>query len=96
MGLLKAHSHTFNGLAMEPGIREDNELKETQTLQQGKPPIKNLPRTAGVAGGGRKGSRTSGIPPVWRGGRKDSTTKQPQKRYYGEASPRRCGGEHRR
>ena len=34
-----------------------------------KPPVKNLPRTAGVAGeGGRKGSRTCRIPPVWRGG----------------------------
>ena len=34
-----------------------------------KPPVKNLPRTAGVAGGGgRKGSRTCRIPPVWWGG----------------------------
>ena len=54
---LKTHSHTSNGLAMEPGKREEKQLKETQTLQQGKPPIKNLSRTAGVAGGGdRKGS----------------------------------------
>ena len=30
------------------------------------------------------------------GGRKGSTANQPQKGYYGEASPRRYGGEHRR
>ena len=69
MWLINTHSHTSNGLAMEPGKREGKQLKETQTLQQGKPPIKNLPRTAGgVAGGGKKGSRTCRIPPVWRGG----------------------------
>ena len=50
--LLKTHSHTSNVLAMEPGTREEKQLKETQTLKQSKPPIKNLPRTAGVAGGG--------------------------------------------
>ena len=37
---------------MEPGKREEQQLKETQTLQQGKPPIENLSRTAGVTGGG--------------------------------------------
>ena len=52
MRLLKTHFHASNGLAMEPGTREEKRLKETQTLQQGKPPIKNLSRTAGVAGGG--------------------------------------------
>ena len=36
MRLLKPHSHTSNRLAMEPGIREEKQLKETQTLQQGK------------------------------------------------------------
>ena len=43
---------------MKPGKREEKQLKETKTVQQGKPPIKYLPRTAGVAGGGedRKGS----------------------------------------
>ena len=50
--LLKTHSHTSNGLAMEPGKREGKQLRETQTLQQGKPPFKTLSRTAGVAGGG--------------------------------------------
>ena len=50
--LLKTHSHTSNGLAIEPGKREEKHLKEMQTLQQEKPPIKNLSRTAGVAGGG--------------------------------------------
>ena len=53
MRLLKTHSHTSNGLAVEPGTREEKQLKETQTLQQGKkPPIKNLPRNVVVAGGG--------------------------------------------
>ena len=33
-----------------------------------RPPIKNLPRTAGVAGGGRKGPRTCRIPRVSQGG----------------------------
>ena len=52
MRLLKTHSHTSNGLAMEPGTREEKQLKETQTLQQGKshPP------------------KTCHVPPVWRGG----------------------------
>ena len=54
MRLLKTHSHTSNGLAMEPGTHEENQLKETNTLQKGKPPLKSLPRTAGVAGGGQK------------------------------------------
>ena len=35
MLLLKTHSHTTNGLAMEPGTREETQLKEMQTLQQG-------------------------------------------------------------
>ena len=52
MRLLKTQSHTSNSLAMEPGKREEKQLKETRTLQQGKPPIQNLSRTAGVAGGG--------------------------------------------
>ena len=50
MRLLKTHSRTSNGLAMEPGTREERQLKETQTLQQDKShPSKTLPRTAGVA-----------------------------------------------
>ena len=80
MRLLKTHSHTSNGLATEPGTREGKQLKETQTLQQGKPPIKHLPRTAGVAGRGQE--RLYGKPTtekvLWRG------------------EPRRYGGEHRR
>ena len=36
MRLLKTHSHISNRLAMEPGTREEKQLKETQTLQQGK------------------------------------------------------------
>ena len=71
MRLLKTHSHTSNGLAMEPRTREEKQLvvegNAYPTTKQ-KLPIKNLPRAAGVAGGGRKGSRTCRIPPVWRGG----------------------------
>ena len=52
MRLLKTHSHTSNRLAMEPGTREEKQLKETQTLQQGK----------------RYPSKTWRVPPVWRGG----------------------------
>ena len=65
--LLKTCSHTSNGLAMERGTREEKQLKETDPTTRPKSPIENLPRAAGVAGGGRKGSRTCGIPPVWRG-----------------------------
>ena len=77
MRLLKTHSHTSsNRLAMEPGTREEKQLKETQTLQQGKRhPSNTLPRAAGVAGWGRKGSRTCRMSPVWRGG---------QERLYGK------------
>ena len=97
MRLLKTHSHTSNRLAMEPGTPEENQSKETQTLQQSK----------------RHPSKPCRVPPVWRGGaakalehaacrrcggggRKGSTANQPQKRYYGESSPRRYGGEYRR
>ena len=50
--LLKTHSHISNGLAMEPGTREEKQLKETQTLQQGK----------------RHSSKPCRVPLVWRGG----------------------------
>ena len=80
MRLLNTHSHTSNGLAMEPGTREEKQLKETQTLQQSK----------------SHPSKTFRVPPVWRGGaekalepaayrrcggggRKGSTANQPQK-----------------
>ena len=65
MRLLKTLSHTSNGLAMEPETRQEKQLKETQILQQGKPPLKNLPHTVGVAEGGREGSKAN----------------QPRKRY---------------
>ena len=52
MRLLKTHSHTSNGLAMEPGTREEKELKETQILQQDI----SYP------------SKTCCVQPVWRGG----------------------------
>ena len=52
MRLLKTHSDTSNRLAMEPGTREEKQLKQTQTLQQGK----------------SHPSKTCRVPPVWRGG----------------------------
>ena len=52
MRLLKTHSHTSNGLAVEPGTREEKQLKETQTLQQGK----------------SHPSKTCRVPQVWQGG----------------------------
>ena len=52
MRLLKTHSHTSHRLAMEPGTREEKQLKETQTLLQGK----------------IHPSKTCRVPPVWRGG----------------------------
>ena len=51
MRLLKTHSHTSNGLAMEPGTREQKQFKETHALQRGK----SHPST------------TCRVPPVWRG-----------------------------
>ena len=61
MVLFKTYSRTSNGLDMDPGTREENQLKETQTRQQGK----NHPST------------TCRIPPVWReGGRKCSRTRR--------------------
>ena len=69
MRLLKTHSHTSNGLAMEPGTREEKQLKETQTLQQSKSyPSKTCRVPPMWRGGGRKGSRICRIPLVWRGG----------------------------
>ena len=47
--LLKTHSRTSNGLAMELGTGEE---KYADPTTRQKPPIKNLPRTAGMAGGG--------------------------------------------
>ena len=52
MRLMETHSHTSNRLAMEPGTREEKQLKETQILQQGK----------------SHPSKTCRVPPVWRGG----------------------------
>ena len=69
MRLFKTNSHTSNSLAVEPGNSEERQLKKTQSLQQGKPPIKNLPRTAGMAGGGQKrlyGKKTNENP-LWQG-----------------------------
>ena len=79
MRLLKTHSLSSNGLAMEPGKREEKQLKETQTLQHGKPPIKNLPRTAGVAG-------------RWR--TNNALRQTNHRRHYDKANPCRNEGEH--
>ena len=69
MRLLKTHSHTSDRLAMEPGTREEKQLKETQTLQQGKSQPSKTFRVPPVwRGGGRKGSKSCRMPPVWRGG----------------------------
>ena len=95
MWLLDTRSHTSNGLAIEPGTREEKQLKKTQTLQQGNPTIKTLPRTAAAAGGAENALE----PAAYRrcGGGK-------QKRLYGKqtteqepAAYRRCGrGEQKR
>ena len=68
--LLKTHSRTSNGLAVEPGKREEKQLKVTQTLQQGKshPPKPCRVPPVWRRGGGKKGSRTCRIPAGWRGG----------------------------
>ena len=52
MRLLNTHSYTSNGLAMEPGIREEMQLKETQTLQQGKSHPSKTCRVPSVRRGG--------------------------------------------
>ena len=52
MQRLKTYPHTSNRLAMEPGTREEKQLKETKTLQQGKSDLSN----------------TCPVSPVWRGG----------------------------
>ena len=82
MRLLKTHSHTSPGLAMEPGTREEKQLKETQNLQQGKShPSKTCRVTPVWRGGGRKGSRTCRIRPVWREG---------VRKARGQTNHRRC------
>ena len=50
--LLKTHSHNSYRMAMEPGTRKEKQLKDTQTLKQGK----------------SHPSKTCRVPPVWRGG----------------------------
>ena len=52
MWLPKTHFPASNGLAMEPGTREEKQLRETQTIQQGKV----------------HPSKPYRVPPVWRGG----------------------------
>ena len=75
MRLLKTHSHTSNGLAMEPGTREEKQLKETQTLQQGK----SYP------------SKTCRVPPVWRGGAEKALEPAAYRRCGGGGQEMLCG-----
>ena len=82
MRLLKTHSHTSNRLAMEPGTLEEKQLKETQTLQQGK----------------GHPSKTCRVPPVWRrgAGKALRQTNHRKGTMARRALPSRYGGEHRR
>ena len=98
MRLLKTHSNTFNGLAMEPGTREEKQLRETQTLQQGKSHPQKTCRVPPVRG---RGAEKALEPAAYRrcgGGGQERLYGKPttEKRYYGEASLRRYGGEYRR
>ena len=78
MRLLKTHSHTSNGLAMEPGTREKSRPYNKVKATRQKPAACRR-----CGGGGRKGARTCRIPPVWwGGGRKGSTANRSQKRRY--------------
>ena len=67
MRLLKTHSHASNGLALEPGTREEKQLKETQTLQKGN----------------SHPSKTCRVPPVWRGGGAEKALQPATYRRYG-------------
>ena len=67
MRLLKTHSHTSNLLALEPGTREEQQLKDTETLQQGNNNLSKTCRVSLVWRGRRKVCKTCRMPPVWRG-----------------------------
>ena len=61
--LFKTHSHTSSGLAIEPGTRQEKQLKETQlketqTLQQGK----SHPAVYRRCGGGGGQQRLKNLP----------------------------------
>ena len=77
MRLLKTHSHTSNGLAMEPGTREEKQLKKTQTLQKGK----------------SHPSKTCRVPPVWRGGGKEKALEPAAYRRCGAGGKERLYGK---
>ena len=49
-----------------------------------------------MAGGAEKALESAACRRYLGGGREGSTANQPQKSYYGKASPCRYGGEHRR
>ena len=97
MRILKTHSHTSNDLAMEPGTREEKQLKETRTLQHGKSHTSKTCRVVTVWRGGAEKALEPAACHRYGGGGQDRLYGEPTtERYYGEASPRRCGGEHRR
>ena len=77
MRLLKTHSHTSNGLAMEPGTREEKQLKESQTLQQGK----------------SHPSKTCRVPEVWRGGGAEKALEPVAYRRCGGGGQKRLYGK---
>ena len=78
MRLLKTHSHTSNRLAMDPGTREEKQLKETQTLQQGE----------------SHPSKSCRVPLLWQGGAEKALAPaacrrcggRGQERLYGKAT----------
>ena len=82
MRLLKTHSHISNGLAMEPGTREEKKLKETQTLQQGKshPSKPAAYSRCGVGGGVEKALEPAAYRRCGGGG---------QERLYGEPTTKK-------
>ena len=101
MRILKTHSHSSNGFTIEPGKREEDQLKETQTLQQGEPPIKNLSHAAGVAGGwvGGGGKRLYGKQTTGRHydkanlvGRKGNTSAKPREKSCPKPPPNHWHG----
>ena len=68
MRLVKTHSHTSNGLAMEPGQSEEEHLKKTQTLyNKANHPIKFCRVLPVWRGGGRDGKCTMAEPSHGRG-----------------------------
>ena len=96
MRLLKTHSHTSNRLAVEPGTRTENQLNETQTLQQGTSPMKKLPRAAGVAGGTKKALEPAAYHRCGGGGQERLYGKPTTENILWPGEPSSIWKEHRR